>query len=170
VTGEDPRPVWSAGEIAARPFAFTHPFRDNARVTMFPLSRLGGLARAGVTLARLDPGRDSFPMHRHHAEEEWVYILEGRAELRVGETTHDLGPGAFAAFPAGGPAHRLTNPGPDVLVYLMGGENLPVEIVDFTEEGRLILRSGGAMQEAEAAAVAPFDPFAGAGFGGERSG
>ncbi|MEV5610818.1 XRE family transcriptional regulator [Streptomyces sp. NPDC052225] len=43
---------------------------------------------------------------RVHPGEEWLYVLEGRLRLRLGDTTHRLGPGDSAHFDSLTP-HRL---------------------------------------------------------------
>jgi GST-like protein len=86
------------------------------------LSRLAGLSRVGLSRARIPPGGESFAYHAHHAEEEWVFIVSGRARARIDGKEYDLAPGDFAAFPAPQAAHLLTNPFDEDCVYLMGGE------------------------------------------------
>ncbi|MFJ4713422.1 helix-turn-helix domain-containing protein [Streptomyces sp. NPDC088785] len=43
---------------------------------------------------------------RVHPGEEWLYVLEGRLRLRLGDTTHRLGPGDSAHFDSLTP-HRI---------------------------------------------------------------
>src|ERR1043165_9975464 len=86
------------------------------------LSRLAGLSRVGLSRARIPPGGESFAYHAHHAEEEWVFIVSGRARARVGGRDPALGPGAFAASPAPRPAPVLSNPFDEDCVSLRGGE------------------------------------------------
>ncbi len=156
--------VLKAAEIAAMPFDFRHPLDDNAEIRLFALSHITGLTKTGVSLAHLAPGRCSYPKHRHHAEDEWIYIISGTATLEMDDETHTLDPGDFAAFPAGGPAHKLTNTGDETLVYLMGGDRSMLEVADFPEQGkRLTFRGKGPETQAELSdldAHAPFDFFA----------
>lgn len=161
-----PKLIWRASEIAEKPFPFSHPFDDEAEVSIFGLSRLGGLQRAGVSLAKLAPGKASFPLHRHHAEEEWIYILSGMAEVTLDNEVSPVGPGDFVAFPAGGPAHKLRNTSSDELVYLMGGEAMAVEIVDFPEQNLRMNRIGDPMTPD----LAPLDSFERRNFGGGEEG
>ena len=154
------RPVLSADEIAAAGFRFGHPLDEEAEVTMSPLSRLAGLGRAGVNLVRVAPGRTAFPLHRHMVEEEWTYVLSGEAEVTLDDAIHRLGPGAFVAFPAGGPPHQVRNPGDAELVCLMGGEHRPFEAVDFPDHGKRVTRTGAGVEIADADAFEPFDFFA----------
>ncbi|HEY0478230.1 MAG TPA: cupin domain-containing protein [Kofleriaceae bacterium] len=86
------------------------------------LTRLAGLQRIGLSRARIPPGGESFAYHAHLAEEEWIFIVSGRARARIDDRMYELGPGDFAAFPAPQAAHLLTNPFDEDCVYLMGGE------------------------------------------------
>lgn len=159
VTGER-KLVWTAEEVGAAAFRFLHPLDDGAEVFLAPLSRVAGLERAGVNLVRVPPGRRAFPLHRHHVEEEWVYVVSGTAEVRLDADRHRLGPGGFVVFPPGGAAHAVENPSGDTdLVCLTGGENAPGEIVDFPEAGRRIVRGRALFQAADADAFGPFDYF-----------
>ncbi|MFF3749236.1 helix-turn-helix domain-containing protein [Streptomyces sp. NPDC002018] len=49
---------------------------------------------------------------RVHAGEEWLYVLEGRLRLGLGDTTHVLGPGDSAHFDSLTP-HRIAAAGPE---------------------------------------------------------
>lgn len=155
--------LWRASEIAENPFSFSHPFDDEAEVCMYGLSRLTGLTRAGVTLSKLAPGKVSFPLHRHHAEEEWIYILSGTGELTLDDEISTIGAGDFAAFPAGGPAHKLRNSSSEELVYLMGGEAMAVEVADFPEQNIRMTRLGDPFNPD----IAPLDSFKRQSFSGD---
>ncbi|MDJ0630295.1 MAG: cupin domain-containing protein [Rhodobacter sp.] len=150
--------VLKAAQIAAAPFDFRHPLDDNAEIRLFALSRITGLSNTSVSLAHIAPGRCSYPKHRHHAADEWIYLLSGTATLDMDGEVHSLGPGDFAAFPAGGPAHKLTNTGSETLVYLMGGNRAALEVADFPEQGqRLTIGNSGPMPQAE---LSPLDAHA----------
>lgn len=129
-----------AADIAAAETEFHHPWNPASHLIGAHLSRLGGLARTGLSLARIPPGRESFAYHSHHCEEEWIYILSGRAIADIGEASYEVGPGDFMAFPTPSVAHHLRNPFETELVYLMGGENRPVEIAEFPRLGRRTVR------------------------------
>src|SRR5215831_17840530 len=64
------------------------------------LAHVAGLDRIGLSRGRLPPGGESFAYHAHHAEQEWVFIVSGRARARIDDREVELGPGDFAAFPA----------------------------------------------------------------------
>lgn len=152
--------ILSAEAIAALPFDFRHPLDDTAELRIFPLSHHTGLTRTGVSLSHLAPGRSSYPQHRHWGEDEWIYLLSGTGTLRLDATDHAMGPGDFAAFPAGGPAHKLTNTGSETLVYLMGGAHSDTDIVDFPEQGVRMTRGADRLETGPIAGFAPFDVFA----------
>ena len=50
-----------------------------------------------------------------------------------------LGPGDFMGFPAPGIAHLLRNPFEEDLVYLMGGEAVPLDVLDYPTLGKRFL-------------------------------
>lgn len=130
-----------AADAKAAEGTFSHPWNPNSEITGAHLSRLGGLSRTGVSLVRIAPGRESFTYHAHHREEEWIYVLQGRAIAEIDGAEYEMGPGDFVAFPTPSVPHHLRNPGPDTLVYMMGGENVDVEIADFPRLGRRIVRT-----------------------------
>lgn len=102
--------------------SLTYVARQGSR----PCLAAGGKAEAaGVTLERLipngrghllqgnihivPPGGGSMGSIRHEGD-EFGYVLEGRLELRIEETAHDLAPGDSFAFPSNLP-HTYRNPG-----------------------------------------------------------
>ena len=100
-------------------------------------SRRAGLARIAVNLHRIPAGKESWVYHRHHRQEEWLYVLEGRGIAEVGDAEHEIGPGDFLGFPPGGPAHHLRNPFAEELVCLVGGDaHEGVEVVDDPRLGK----------------------------------
>ena len=157
--GEGRKLVWTAEELGQAGARFLHPLDDDAEAVLVPLSRFTGMQRAGVSIVRVPAGKRAFPVHRHHVEEEWVYVLSGTAGLRMDGETHRLAAGGFAFFPPGGPAHAVENRSGEELVCLMGGESAPAEVVDFTEAGRRLVRAPGLAEDAPAGSFAPFDFF-----------
>ena len=51
------------------------------------------------------------PLHRHHIEDEWFYVLEGEYRVRVGDTLHTLHAGDSVLGPRGLP-HAFAFVGP----------------------------------------------------------
>jgi uncharacterized cupin superfamily protein len=49
-----------ASEIAEKEATFSHPWNLNSLISGTQMSRLVGLARVGVSLAKIPPGKESF--------------------------------------------------------------------------------------------------------------
>lgn len=131
-----------AADIKAAEGTFSHPWNPNSQLTGTHLSKAGGLQRAGVSIVRIAPGKESFAYHAHHREEEWIYVLSGRAMAEVDGGQYEIGAGDFIAFPTK-VAHHLRNPFDEDVIYLMGGENHPTEIADFPRLGKRMLKLDG---------------------------
>jgi uncharacterized cupin superfamily protein len=133
-------------EIAARSRKFIHPWNPKSEIQATWVGRMAGLVRTGVGVGRLAPGRESFAYHAHHSEEEWVYVVSGRAVARIDGSDYELGPGDFVAFPTPSVPHNMSNPFDEDVVYLMGGENHATDVVDFPELGRRMVKASGAIK------------------------
>jgi len=131
-----------AADIDAHAQELSHPWNPESLMRGTQLARSVGLRRTGVNLIRIPAGKESFAYHSHHHEEEWLYILSGRAVALIDDVEYDVAAGDFIGFPAPSVAHHLRNPGPDELVYLVGGENRENEIADFPRLGKRIVRRG----------------------------
>lgn len=92
-----------------------------------------GLTNFGINLTELAPGAISALFHRHHRQDEFIYILEGTATLRLGDDQYSLKAGDCCGFKAGGPAHQLINSGPTPLRYLEIGDRTDGDAVDYPE-------------------------------------
>jgi len=152
--------LWTASEQAAQERAFAQRLNPNSYLQRTGLSRLAGLKRAHVSLGRLPPGKDSFAYHAHLLEEEWVYILSGRGIAEIDGASHEVGPGDFIGFPTPAVAHLLRNPFAGELVYLMGGEAVPLDVLDYPTLGKryLLIYAGGVPEFYElGTATKPFD-------------
>lgn len=126
--------------------SFSHPWNPNSEIIGAQLGRMVGLKRTGVSLARLPAGKESFAYHSHRTEEEWIYILSGRGTARIDDVNYEVGPGDFMGFPTPSVAHHLSNTSTEELVYLMGGEHHEVEIAEFPDLRRRLLRQGQEIQ------------------------
>ncbi len=152
-----------ADDIAAHAQQFSHPWNPQSEMFGTQLARSVGLKRTGVNFIRGPAGRESFVYHSHQHEEEWLYILSGRAVALIDDVEYEVGPGDFIGFPAPSVAHLLRNPGPDDLVYLSGGENREFDVAEFPRLGKRMVRSGKRIDiydEADAQSFGPVAPEA----------
>jgi uncharacterized cupin superfamily protein len=159
-----PARIIPAAEIEAQTRSFIHPWNPRPPGTEMRAAWLGGpagLARAGLNLFRLPPGGESFVYHAHLHEEEWIYLLSGRAVLDAGDAPHELGPGDFVAFPTPSQPHQLRNPFDDDVVYLSGGERAPFDVCDFPRHGKRVVQIGerATVYELDSGAPLPFPGF-----------
>lgn len=129
-----------AGEMSASERTSSHPWNANSLLIRTSLSSLTGLRRTGVSIARIPPGKESFVYHSHEREEEWIFIISGKGKADIDGNEYEVCSGDFMGFPTPGVAHHLRNPFDDDLVYLMGGENLDIEIADFPTLGKRAIR------------------------------
>jgi uncharacterized cupin superfamily protein len=136
---EHKKVLWRAAEAAPTARAFTQKLNANSLFRATALSRLAGMSRAHVSLVRLPPGKDSFAYHAHMFEEEWIYVLSGRAIAEIDGAEHDVGAGDFMGFATPAVAHVMHNRFEEECVYLMGGEDKPIDIVDYPKLGKRYL-------------------------------
>lgn len=156
MTGENPKFVLRAAEIEEQSDSFSHPFNPNSLVTGTRMSKLAGLERVGVSKVTVPAGKESFIYHSHEREEEWIYVLAGKGVARINDQEHEVSAGDFMGFPTPGVAHHLTNPFDGDLVYLMGGESKHVEIADFPDIGKRMVRRGAEVEMFDTADAKPF--------------
>lgn len=135
-----PASVLRAAEIESQAQTFSHPWNPLSEVKGTRLSTLSGLERSGISRARVEAGKESFADHSHHFEEEWLYILSGRAVVRIDDVQHEVGPGDFVGFPTPSQAHQLIACFDEPVEYLMGGESREFEVADFPRLNRRMLR------------------------------
>lgn len=64
-----------------------------------------------------EPGQ-SQSAHTHAGSDKIYYVLEGTAEIQIGDQTGRCGPGT-AAHAGPGVAHAVSNPGPERLTVLV---------------------------------------------------
>ena len=138
---------------------FSHPWNPKSEISGAQLGKMAGLRRTGVSIARIEPGRESFVYHAHELEEEWIYILSGSGTAEIDGEEHEVGPGDFMGFPTPSVAHHLRNHGSEPLVYLMGGENREAEIATFPKLGKTMVRRGSDIAIYDTADAKPLGPL-----------
>ena len=102
-----------------------------------------GLKNIGVHLITIAPGDKSTEFHTHKYEEEAIYVLSGHGTEILGDATHEVGPGDFIGFPAGGDAHETVNDGTEPLVCLVIGQRLAQDVVDYPRKSKRLYRNSG---------------------------
>ncbi|MGD9905053.1 MAG: cupin domain-containing protein [Vicinamibacterales bacterium] len=114
MTAQQTIPAAPAGAAAGHPrrfLTFTARILGNGRDS-------GGLHAVEL---QLPPGERS-PWHVHHDEDEWFYVIEGQAEVLVGDARTRLGGGDFAFGPRDVPhGFRITSATPARLLLLTVG-------------------------------------------------
>ncbi|PRQ05112.1 Oxalate decarboxylase OxdD [Enhygromyxa salina] len=100
----------------------SHPLNERSEIFMTRLSDQTGLSHLGVSLARVPPGKESFALHVHSVQEEWIFVLSGQGKVQIDDRELDLRAGDFVGFPPNGPAHLVRNTSDVDLVYLQGGD------------------------------------------------
>jgi uncharacterized cupin superfamily protein len=148
-----------AADITAHAQQFSHPWNPQSEMLGTQLARSVGLKRTGVNFIRVPAGKESYVYHSHQYEEEWVYVLSGRAIALIDDTDFEVGPGDFIGFPAPSVPHLVRNPGPEDLVYLSGGENREFEVADFPKLGKRMVRRGNQVDVYDAADAQSFGPL-----------
>lgn len=135
----DPKHIVRTGAIGRDAgFHGRHPFNPNSEMYMTRLAEQTGLTRLPVNLMRLPPSKESFIPHAHAIEEEWVFVIAGSGTVTLDGVATDIGAGDFIGFPNDGVVHHLTNTrADDDLVYLTGGERVPVEVARMPTIGKL---------------------------------
>src|SRR5262245_14377722 len=61
----------------------SHPLNERSEIFMTRLSDRTGLSHLGISLARLPAGKESFALHVHTVQEEWIYVLSGAGYVRI---------------------------------------------------------------------------------------
>jgi len=112
-----------AAPLRSKPSHYPEPFFSRmAGREKRPLGDLFGLKNFGVNLTKLAPGGESALLHRHSAQDEFIFVLKGEPTLvtDIGEVT--LSPRMCAGFPAQGIAHHLVNRTNEDVVFLEIGD------------------------------------------------
>ena len=123
--------------------AKTHFLNPNARRVNKSLGDATGLSGLGVHLIEVAPGHESTEMHRHHHEDECVFVLAGTGSAFIGDERFPVAAGDFIGYRAGGEAHRLLNDGEVPLRCLVIGQRLDHDVGDYPDLGKRIYRNRG---------------------------
>lgn len=111
--------------------------------TKRPLGDHFGIASFGVNLTTLAPGAQSSLRHRHHVQDEFVFVLSGELVLHDDEGELVLVAGMCAGFPHGGRAHHLVNRSSASATYLEIGDRQPGDSADYPDDDLVAARVEG---------------------------
>ena len=90
--------------------------KDGSEIRELLAHRNSIIQNQSLAEARLPVGTRTTP-HFHPRTEEIYYILEGTAQMRIGDDSRQVGPGDAIAIPPG-ETHQITNTGQVVLKFL----------------------------------------------------
>lgn len=143
-------PAVVATDVPMRTKPSIYPAQFASRVTGRDKRLLGdhfGLKNYGVNLTRLAPRAQSALRHAHSKQDEFVYLLQGKATLVTDEGRTVLVPGMCAGFPGGtGNAHHLINETTEDVIYLEIGDRTPGEDVTYPDDDLQIATIDGRRQ------------------------
>lgn len=109
------------------------------------LGAAAGGRQIGCSLFEIPPGKRSFPLHYHLANEEALYVLDGEGTLRLGEGETRVGPGDYVALPVGpDTAHQLINDGGKPLRYLVVSTMIEPDVLVYPDSKKFGLMAGAA--------------------------
>lgn len=131
---QPPSIAFLAEDAAPRPRQSSYPAPFLARIAgrlKKPLGDPFGLRNFGINLTILAPGAESAMLHRHSAQDEFIYILSGTPTLVTDQGEQELAPGMCAGFPAGGVAHHLVNRSGGDVTYLEIGDRSPGDTAEY---------------------------------------
>jgi uncharacterized cupin superfamily protein len=92
-----------------------------------------------LELSKLAPGETGCPFHRHAAQWEMFFILEGEARVRAGAETHHFGAGDVVLHPPG-EAHQIINAGKRELIFYVIADNPPIDYWQYPDSQKWGLR------------------------------
>ncbi len=136
--GGEPGQLVHVNELPER--ARPHPLTAEAIRHMRAVDSQSGLERQGVTWARVEAGVETTTYHTHDRTDEWVLVLSGELDLRLGDDWHVVREGDFIAHPAGSAAHLMR--ARSEATYLMGGQSLPDDVCTYPERGMILGPAG----------------------------
>jgi len=121
----------------------THFLNNNAQRVNKSLGDLTGLTGLGFHIIEVEPGFETTELHRHHHEDECIYILEGEAEATIGDEVFKVKAGDFLGYRAGGLAHSLLNTGPETLKCIVAGQRSDHDVGDYPRLKKRLYRHKG---------------------------
>lgn len=109
------------------------------------LARATSGQKLGCSVYELDPGKASFPLHFHHANEEAIFVLEGAGTIQIGSEFIPVRSGDYISLPIGSAnAHQMINTSEEILRYLCISTMIEPDITEYPNTGKIGVFSGSA--------------------------
>ncbi|PKF49913.1 cupin domain-containing protein [Enterovibrio nigricans] len=121
----------------------THFLNPNAVRKAKSLGDLVGINGFGFHLVEIEPGFESTEYHVHYFEDECVYILQGEAEVTIGEEVYTVNDGDLIGYPANALPHVMKNVGTETLRCIVVGQRLAHDEADYPNKKKRIFRNEG---------------------------
>ncbi|KRT66411.1 MAG: cupin domain-containing protein [Candidatus Dadabacteria bacterium CSP1-2] len=84
------------------------------------------------------------PYHYHSANEEAIYILEGKGTLRMDGEEIGISKGDYITCPAGSGAHQIINSSDNILRYLCFSTMLEPDVIVYPDSNKIGIFVGSA--------------------------
>ena len=111
-----------------------------------------GITQYGAYLQTLQPGARTSTRHWHEREDEFLYVLSGRATVVENDGRHVLEPGDAACWPAGVPnAHHVLNESAEPCSYLIVGTRVTHDVCHYPDVGKTLYTEGDVWRVEDAA-------------------
>lgn len=134
-----PKHVVNLNDVESQEFEQGEKFGLRAK----RLGLAGGGERLGCTYYEVPPGRRACPYHWHAANEEALYVLEGRGRLRLDGVESQVEAGAYVACPTGDRgAHQLINDSDEPLRYVVFSTMRDPEVAGYPDSGKIAAMVG----------------------------
>jgi len=99
----------------------------------------------GVHMITVEAGKEATEYHKHHYEEEAIYVLAGEATLIIEGDSYTIHKGDFIGLPSNEAAHTIINESNDRLVCLVVGQRLAQDVADYPHQAKRIYRNSGSI-------------------------
>ena len=102
-----------------------------------------GATQMGGSVYELPPGQSICPYHYEYPEEEWLFVLTGRVDVRTPEGEEELGPLEVVCFPTGpSGAHKVTNRSDETARVVMLSTKAQVAVAVYPDSGKMLASTG----------------------------
>ena len=95
-----------------------------------------GGEKLGASLYKLFPGEKAFPFHCHYANEEAIFVLQGRGTLRINDHKMPIVEYDYIALPCG-MAHQIINTSDQELIYLCSSTMIEPDVMEYFDSNKI---------------------------------